>query len=322
MLTALGTVLSVPLARAAQPKCVVVNVGSNQSYGSLQEAIEAASAGDTLRVKGTCEGAGISKSLTIEGRGRATLTGDSAVGDGLMATITGIRGREVFTGYGAQLTINDSTITGILNYDGEVTLNHSTVTGNSGVGITTGESTFTLNDSTVSGNSFSGIRASDSTVTLNHSTVSGNGGGINAYFTGITLNDSTVSRNTAAREGGGISGQVFDVTLNDSTITGNTASGDGGGISTSNEWDRVILNGSSAVSRNTAAGDGGGIYDVGVVTLNSSSSVSRNTASAHGGGIYLAKAYPQPYSPLGEVHYGPDWSGTVSRNIPDNIFSE
>jgi hypothetical protein len=56
-----------PLAQASQPKCLVVGAGG--SYSTLQEAIDAASAGDTLKVKGTCYGdASITKKVTIVGQ--------------------------------------------------------------------------------------------------------------------------------------------------------------------------------------------------------------------------------------------------------------
>ena len=41
-------------ATAAQPKCLVVGAGG--SYPTLQQAVDAASAGDTLKVSGTCYG--------------------------------------------------------------------------------------------------------------------------------------------------------------------------------------------------------------------------------------------------------------------------
>jgi spore maturation protein SpmB len=53
---ALGAVLLAPLPATAAPACVVENVRTGQSYDTLQEAVAAASAGDTLQVKGTCYG--------------------------------------------------------------------------------------------------------------------------------------------------------------------------------------------------------------------------------------------------------------------------
>jgi predicted outer membrane repeat protein len=48
--------------------------------------------------------------------------------------------------------------------------------------------------------------------------------------------------------------------------------------------------------------------------LNGSSSVSENTASEHGGGIFNTQG--------ATISYGTGWTGTVSGNIPDDIFSE
>ena len=74
------------------------------------------------------------------------------------------------------------------------------------------------------------------------------------------------------------------------------------------------MNGDSSVNHNAATGNGGGIYNLGSVTLSDSSSVTRNTASGEGGGIYSDK------SEGATLAFGIGWSGTVSRNEPDDMF--
>jgi predicted outer membrane repeat protein len=259
-LAALGTVSFAPLAQASQPKCLVVGAGG--SFGTLQEAVDAASAGDTLKVKGTCYGdVSISKDLTIVGQsnpgfGPATLNGgNSATSQGAVVTVN--------TGF--TVVITDVTITG--GYDTESSL---TDTGGEGGGIVD-HGLLTLNNSTVIGN-----RASD-------------GGGISTRYDGsLTVNNSIVSRNTAHTGGGGIVGGG-PITLNDSTVCGNTAAG-GGGIYA---FDVLTLNNSTVtgnkatlefykagVEREIYEGSGG-VFTEGKMTLNNSR-VSNN----QGGGLH------------------------------------
>jgi predicted outer membrane repeat protein len=306
-------------ASAAQPKCLVANAGTGQSYGTLQEGVDSVSAGSatTLSVSGTCHGdtnfSGEQR-VAIVGRGHATLAGDnSALKPGTVLRVFG----DINIG-AAIVTITDLTITG--GYEGRgfsgrgiavgeggwVTLNNSTVTGNTGGGIATYEGGgTTLNNSKVTGN-----------------TTSGNGGGMATYFGGAaTLNNSTVSGNSASGCGGGLydTGEPSEMTLNDSSVTRNTSAGNGGGVCVEGEGFRaefgVTLNGSSSVGHNTASGNGGGVYNEGVVKLNDSASVTHNTAFGKGGGIYNHQTVEAT------IAYGIGWSGTVSRNKPDDIFN-
>ncbi|REJ53046.1 MAG: endo-1,3-1,4-beta-glycanase ExsH [Microcystis aeruginosa DA14] len=116
------------------------------------------------------------------------------------------------------------------------------------------------------------------TLTLNNSTITGNtatyGGGIDNNGT-LTLTNSTISGNT----GGGIH-NWGTLTLTNSTITGNTAAYDGGGIV---NWGTLTLT-DSTITGNTAAYDGGGIVHYGTLTI-TNSTISGNTAGWAGGGI-------------------------------------
>jgi len=81
-LAMLGALAFVPVAAEASPPCTVVAGGVR--YPTLQPAVEAAAAGSTLTVEGTCYGdASISKQVRIVGRsnrrlGQATLNGGTA----------------------------------------------------------------------------------------------------------------------------------------------------------------------------------------------------------------------------------------------------
>jgi len=143
------------------------------------------------------------------------------------------------------------------------------------------------------------------------------GGGIYIDGGSVSLTNSAVSGNKA-QEGGGIYIDGGSVSLTNSAVTENAAAYDGGGIY--NYGDSVTLT-NSAVSRNTAQ-DGGGIYNAGSslepetafsVTLNGSSSVTENTASEHGGISTNAEG--------ALLIYAQGWSGTVSGNIADDIFT-
>ena len=221
---------------------------------------------------------------------------------------------------------------------GGLTLTNSTVARNSRGGITSNHELLTLKNSSVTGNAGGreccntsytvggGIASFEDEVTLTNSTVTGNtaeyGGGMWNVFEAVTLTNSTVARN-AARYGGGIADTNAPLRLilnGSSSVSRNRASVDGGGV-----WDeppklsapdtRVILNDSSSVTGNTAFGSGGGIYNGnGELTLNNSASVTRNEASLHGGGIYNAFG--------ATLSFGAGWAGTVSRNDPDDIFTE
>src|SRR3954469_1129162 len=78
-MTGMGLVAAAPAASAAGASCLVTE--TNTRYTSLQAAVNAAAAGDTVFVKGTCTGTtSIDKDLTVTGQGSggtktATLNG-------------------------------------------------------------------------------------------------------------------------------------------------------------------------------------------------------------------------------------------------------
>jgi len=218
-----GVATAAPAAVAANPSCLVVDTPSDQSYPSLQAAVNAAAAGDTLFVKGTCTGeTDIRTSLTITGQsngGTKTATLDAAGADEAIFIFGDI------TVTLNTLIITNAAISGILNDGLSVTLNNSTVTG---------------------------------TATTTPPNPRSSGGGIANYGDTVTLNNSSVTGNNTGFFGGGIENRGT-LTLNgNSTVTGNTAF-DGGGIA--NDGGTTTLNGSSTVTGNTASDDGGGIYN-------------------------------------------------------------
>jgi hypothetical protein len=297
-----GMIAAVPAAMAANPGCLVVDTNSDHSYPSLQAAVDAAAAGDTLFVKGTCASPAtvITTSLTITGQsngGTTTATLDFDV--------------QLIIAPGVTVTLNKLVIAagGINNDDGTVTLNHSIVTNTTNQpdhgGIVNGSGMMTLNDTNVTGiNGNFGIGPPgagaianiDGTLILNGtSSVSGNsvlgaaGGGIGNFGGTLTLNGSSNVTGNTANFGGGIYNNFNGtVTLNDSsTITGNTA---------------------------TATG-GGGIFNDGTVTLNDSSTITGNTADPPGDGGGICNRFGTLNGAV------PGTGGNVFGNTPDDIVS-
>src|SRR5436190_19954821 len=89
-----------PSAVAKPPSCAVSNQGNHKDYGSLQAAVNAATAGATLKVKGTCIGTtSIDRDITLGGVGEATLDANA---QGRVLTIasgtTTIRGLTITNG--------------------------------------------------------------------------------------------------------------------------------------------------------------------------------------------------------------------------------
>lgn len=120
----------------------------------------------------------------------------------------------------------------------------------------------------------------------------------------LTVNNSTITGNTARDDGGAINsyGNITNgaiVTINNSTLSGNTASGNGGALSNTSFTSPappapnsavMIINNSTITGNN--ANVGGGIASLGqnsdnsaVVTVNNST-ISGNTAVFGGAGIY------------------------------------
>lgn len=163
---------------------------------------------------------------------------------------------------------------------------------------------FTMENSTVSGNEAKGDRGGGvyasgggpgwmvelKGVTVNNNKTTGapgDGGGI--FCSGpLTVQDSTVTGNTASTNGGGIM-SFGTLTVEDSTIKDNTAgsgggTGIGGGIMS---FASLSVNGSN-ISGNEAGGapgDGGGIFILGNLGL-TNSTLNGNKADRSGGGIY------------------------------------
>lgn len=290
-LTAGMLVILAPTAVGGPPSCAVSNARTHKDYDSLQAAVDAAKAGDTLEVKGTCVGnTSVDRNVTLKGVTNKAFPGTPTLDGGGTATVLHITN--------GTTTVDGLTITnGVADVE-SVEGNGCCVGG--GIAVSGDTAGARLVNSAVTGNSASifggGIDVDDGTLTLENSTVSGNtassSGGIDSDFGTITLIGSTVSGNVATGGGtctgaglscaGGIWNFGGTLTLIDSTVSGNTADDRGGGI----------VNQLSA----------------GLLTLSGTSTISSNTAGQFGGGIWIRS---------GTINATADWTGSVSGNTPD-----
>jgi hypothetical protein len=290
----------VPTAVGGPPSCAVSNARNHKGYNSLQAAVDAAKAGDTLEVKGTCVGnTSVEKNVTLKGVTNNAFPGTPTLDGGGTGTVL-------------HVTNGTTTVDGLKITNGEASV--ESVEGNGccvggGIAVTGDTAGARLVNSLVTGNAASvfggGIDVDDGTLTLVNSSVTGNtsdsSGGIDSDFGTVTLIGSTVSNNTAAagtacQSAGSCAGGIWNfggtLTLIDSTVSGNTATRRGGGIvnqtPTGGPTAVLTLSGTSAITNNHAISDptvnlGGGIWIRGGATVSATT----------------------------------DWTGSVSGNTPD-----
>ena len=262
---------------------------------SLREALALASDGDTIVfASGTDEafenGAiirltagelGIAVSLTIEGDGKVTITGDAGNDD---VTTDGLTDLTLTSG--DDLDENSR----IFNISAATTLAGLTLTGGySGYdgGAIYSTAALTISDSVLSGNQSEsgGAVYSSSSLTIRDSVLTGNeardSGGALRIINSVTVENSVVESNVSGHLGGGIS-SFGSIKLLNSSVDNNTAEAAGGGVSTAGNV-QVLY---SSISGNLAEFSiGGGIHsNSGTITL-IGSTVSENSAQGAGGGI-------------------------------------
>lgn len=113
----------------------------------------------------------------------------------------------------------------------------------------------------------------------------GAGGGIMNFHTGIlTVEDSSISNNSADSGGGIFNFNTADII--NSTIAGNSVTTNGGGIST---WFSLTLTNSTVVDNH--AETGGGVFNLGTLTT-TNVTLSENAATT-GGGVYNSFVTPE-----------------------------
>ncbi len=266
---------------------------------SLQGAIDAAGPGDTLRIKGRCDGnVRIRADLALVGASRdSTLGGDVTIESlgpllpGTEASITAIRvrGTVILEEFG-HATLRDARVRGIrVAPRAVVEVHRSRISHGTGIRVEGPLSRIVLHDTTVSRNSGNGITLfGQATATLYDSTVRHNlGRGIELFLAGLELDHSVVRDNAQ----GGVSGTQYIIVRNGSRIVRNTSSSDGGGILFLGQDGRrgfsteLRVEG-SVIRDNTATGNGGGIYIAGGPARLDDVTVRGNTAGSRGGGMF------------------------------------
>ncbi len=191
---------------------------------------------------------------------------------------------------GGTTTVDGSTVIsntalyggGIFNND-TLTVQNGSAIGGAGTG----------NEATQHGG---GINNYAGTTTVDGSTVSANtatdrGGGIWNQGTLNVQNGSTIGgagTGNTANYGGGIYNYDAGTTVDDSTVSANTAVGGGGGIS---NWATLVVQNGSTIggvgAANQANGTGGGIYNHSGSTTVTGSCILNNWATINGGGLYI-----------------------------------
>jgi hypothetical protein len=136
------------------------------------------------------------------------------------------------------------------------------------------------------------------------------GGGVYVHSNGMLIREGgEISGNTAVGlGGGGVYVEQGTFTMNNGTVSGNTADGFGGGVYV--QQGTFTMN-NGKVSGNFSYFNGGGVYVIkeGTFTMNNGT-VSGNTANYNGGGVYV-EYYSPPVEMTGEEISGNTASGST-----------
>jgi parallel beta-helix repeat protein len=275
---------------------------SGCAYSSVQDAVDAANAGDVVKVaQGTYTGVQfrgwttqtvyISKTITI--RGGYTTTNWSASYPLTQPTTLDAQGqgRVFYIAEGISVTIDGLRITGGNTAQGGLWES-------SGGGLYVARSDIALLNNAIVSNTASGgngrgggVYVYESNLTMANSAVLSNtagewGGGMHVEYSGtIELRDNTFAYNTAEAGGGFWFGRT-DATLTGNTIVSNTAVRYGGGLYL---WDSRGILSDNTVGSNGAGTYGGGVYlDSSDDALLDGNTVISNVAGVEGGGLRLS----------------------------------
>ena len=291
------------VVEASSPLAAELHVcPSGCAYSSVQDAVDAASAGDVIKVA-----AGTYTGVNVRPRNDITTTGVVTQVVYVSKTVT-IQG-----GY---------TTTNWTMPDPDANPTTLDAQGQGRVFYITGEISPTVGGLRITGGDAAGM-GGDPWGT------EGNGGGLYVYGSDATISGNTFFSNTATHGAGLALFWTSDATLNGNTIISNTGYGKGGGL--------YVFLGHGTISSNTFTAnngsDGGGLY-IGMFfgTLNGNTVISNtawkggglylflssptlinnvvadNHAGSAGSGLYIEGQYPQPWGQPRFLHT------TIARN--------
>lgn len=313
-------------------KFKVVNEKTNVVFTNLQDAINAASSGDTLDIKGIFIGPfSVTKNLILKGRHKAVL--DGACSTTVLTISTSAAAASPTTVVLENLTIQNGFTeafggAGILNIDGNVVLkdckiiNNTTLEGFGGgilnITVSGFVASLTIIDSKIFRNKSQfggGIANNGGFLDIRNSKIAFNksvldGGGVHSLGGTNTLFNTKIIHNTASRNAGGFGNNVGSLTtLNKVKIIENKAVFGGGIFNGSTEIVSTIILINSKLYKNCAE-EGGGLYNnTGATAALNDSKVKKNAAQV-GGGI------------LNNTGGILDLNDTkVTENKPDNIVN-
>ncbi len=275
--------------------CLAQVAETGNIYGHPQDAIDAATSGNTIRVSGACQLRN-GESAVVHIDKNLTLTGgwNESFGSRDNTNLSMLIGHNAITS--AHVAIVDAGVTasfenfamtqGVADNGGAI-YNDGTLTLFDPVSIYS--NTATINGggiyNTISGTLNLTDDGSNAGLFIQNNTASQNGGGIYNAGTFNSVGVEAPSSNTASNGNGGGIYNTGNVTVHNGLLALNTApNGDGGGIYSTGTG---VLNFTNYfVGFNHADGDGGGIYNVdGALSLNHSL-IRDNVIGGTGGGIY------------------------------------
>lgn len=278
------------------------NLNDSGVYHSVQEAVNAANNGDTIKVAGQCTGVGHTSGVTqtVYIDKDITLSGGYTITNWLTPDPVNIPSILDAEGNGRVIYIEDGatpTIEGLNLVNGNANGLGGGVDGkDAGGGLYVVTTTVTLKNNVIHDNMAelgAGIYASNSNSSIEDTTVRDNfatedGGGYYLNQSPVDIAGGLISGNEAVN-GGGLYITDTLVALNKPLVVGNTATDNGGGIYFNKSNPTILgLN----VRSNTAMGDGGGIYlDQSDIRLRNAI-LAKNNAHGSGAAVFVFGSSP------------------------------
>ena len=297
-LFAVGLVLSFSAVMAVPVAAATINVPGD--YGTIQAAIDAANAGDTINVAaGTYyENITLKDGVEVLGAG-ADVTTINGGGSGSVVTANDVDSATKLDGF----TITNGSATyggGMHNNNSSPMVTDCTFSGNTATDYGGGGGMYNDNNSspTVTGCTFSGNTAtgygggmsnfSSSSPAVTNCTFSGNsannyGGGMsNINSSSPAVSNCTFSGNTAWVGGGMCNLDNSSPTVTNCTFSGNSATDYGGGMHNISSSSPTVTN--CTFSGNSATYGGGGMSNFSSSPTVTNCTFSGNSATGYGGG--------------------------------------